>query len=246
MGQETKMYKLTRKISNFMGSQNRTSKANTSEQIIEISPLKALYIPIPKVACSSIKRVIAELLEIEVPSNGRYIHRANLPLVNREFLGKYDNYLKFCFVRNPWDRLVSCYSEKIKPDKSFFGTTNSFENGVHKSLIKYQRFEANMSFEDFLKAVASIPDCEADQHFRSQYTFLIDKDERIIANFIGKFESIDKDFQDIFKKLGKPEIQLPKSNRTHHAKYRSYYTGDLLSIFNKRYSKDIDLFDYNF
>ncbi|MBE7382500.1 MAG: sulfotransferase family 2 domain-containing protein [Leptolyngbya sp. SIO1E4] len=226
---------------------NKNKKAtNYSEKIIKIAPLKALYIPIPKVACSSIKRVIANLLKIEIPLDGANIHRAEFPVVDKDSLCKYDDYWKFCFVRNPWDRLVSCYSEKIKPDKNFFGKTNSFENGVHKGFLKYGIFEANMPFEEFLKAVSEIPDCEAEQHFRSQHTFLTDKEGELIADFIGKFENIDQDFHYIFKRLNKPEIHLPKSNRTRHAKYREYYTDEALNIFEKRYSKDIQLFDYEF
>ncbi|MEO1350630.1 MAG: sulfotransferase family 2 domain-containing protein [Cyanobacteria bacterium J06635_15] len=235
-----------RKFSRFTQTPPPKPTPYSSEKIIKIVPLKALYIPIPKVACSSVKRAIANLLTIEIPLDGADIHRANFPVVDRSELHKYDNYWKFCFVRNPWDRLVSCYSEKIKPDKNFFGTTNSFSHGVHKGLLKYGVFEANMPFDEFLKAVSSIPDHEADQHFRSQHTFLTDKNGNLITDFIGRFESISQDFNEVFSKLGEPEIELPKSNKTHHQEYRQHYTDDLLSIFEKRYSKDIELFGYHF
>ncbi|MGF1523655.1 MAG: sulfotransferase family protein [Leptolyngbyaceae cyanobacterium] len=240
------MSKLIRKISGFARSKGEKTSNKYHDEILRIDPLKALYIPIPKVACSSIKRVIADLLDIEIPLNGADIHRADFPIVEAGTLHQYDDYFKFCFVRNPWDRLVSCYSEKIKSDKNFSGKTNSFKNGVHKGFLKYEIFRANMSFEEFLRAVASIPDNEAEQHFRSQHTFLTDKDGKWISDFIGKFENLDQDFHEIFRRLQRPDIQLPLSNQTGHAKYRSYYTDELLDVFRERYAKDISLFEYDF
>ncbi|KAI9132426.1 sulfotransferase family protein [Acaryochloris sp. CCMEE 5410] len=241
------MNSLIQNLSLLSQSKKNITNKNTGEKIIDIAPLKALYIPIPKVACSSIKRAIANFLEIEIPNNGMNIHKAHFSFVNKEKLDQYESYWKFCFVRNPWDRLVSCYSEKIKSDKNFFGETGSFVNGVHKGFLKYKIFEANMPFSEFLKAVASIPDQEAEQHFRSQYTFLTDSSENIIADFIGRFERLEKDFIYILDTLNASSaLELPQSNKTYHKHYRKYYTDESLALFQARYSKDISLFGYEF
>lgn len=241
------MNSLIQKFSLISQSRKNTTQTNLGEKIIKIAPLKALYIPIPKVACSSIKRAIANFLSIEIPGNGMNIHRANFPIIEKDNLEQYDSFWKFSFVRNPWDRLVSCYSEKIKPDKFFVGKTDSFVNGVHKGLLKYEIFEANMPFSEFLKAVASIPDQKSDQHFRSQYTFLTNNSGNIIGDFVGKFENLEMDFGYITDTLNAPsELVLLQSNKTHHKHYRKYYTDELLSLFQERYSQDISIFGYNF
>lgn len=241
------MNKLIRKISRFTQAHPPHTISYSSEKIIEIAPLKALYIPVPKVACSSIKRVMATLIDVEIPGEGVNVHRANFPVVDISALDQYTHYWKFGFVRNPWDRLVSCYSEKIKPDSEFVGKTNSFVKGVHKGLVKYGVFEANMPFDAFLKAIVSIPDHEADQHFRSQHTFLTDTHGHLFANFVGKFETMDEDFQYVMQTLKAPSaITLSRSNKTRHSPYRKYYTDSLMDLFQKRYSKDISLFEYEF
>lgn len=241
------MNSLIQKISGFTQFNRPQQFPYSSEKIIQIEPLKALYVPVPKVACSSIKRVIATIIDVEIPGDGANIHLANFPVIDKTALEQYENYWKFSFVRNPWDRLVSCYSEKIKTDNTFVGKTNSFVKGVHKGLVKYDMFEANMPFDAFLKAVATISDHEADQHFRSQYTFLTDSHENLFLDFIGKFETMDADFRHVMRTLqAPPDITLQQSNKTHHKPYRKYYTDSLLDIFQKRYSKDLSLFGYEF
>jgi hypothetical protein len=42
-----------------------------------------------------------------------------------------------------------------------------------------------MSFADFVAVVASIPDDDADSHFRSQYTFVTDEKGKIGVDFLG-------------------------------------------------------------
>ena len=239
------MKKLFRKIKSTV----RTSKDLSNRyqgDIIKIEPLKALYIPVPKVACSSVKKVIADILDVDVPMDGLAIHKATLPIVIRNELQEYGDYWKFGFVKNPWDRLVSCYSEKIKADNNFFGTTGSFVHGVHKGLLKYGVFKANMPFSEFLDAVANIPDEQADQHFRSQHTFLTDKNEHLILDFLGRFENIEEDVNHVFEKLNRPDVKISKANKTSHSQYRECYTDDMRKIFEKRYSDDIDLFNYKF
>lgn len=241
------MNSLIRNLSLLNQSKRNSTKKIVGEKIIEIAPLKALYIPIPKVACSSIKRAIAEFLKIEIPNNGINIHNAHYPIVDRDILHQYDDYWKFCFVRNPWDRLVSCYTEKIKADNNFSGITGSFVNGIHKGFVKYGIFKANMPFNEFLKAVASIPDHEADQHFRSQYTFIVDVHGNSLVDFAGRFENINEDFDSILKTLNaSSELSLSRSNKTRHKNYREYYSDESLSIFSERYSQDIIRFNYKF
>jgi len=83
------------------------------ENCILLERFKAIYVFIPKVACTSIKTVFAELIGLEYEGS---IHDAPFTKIPKSALkNEYKDYFKFGFVRNPWDRLASCYvSRDIK------------------------------------------------------------------------------------------------------------------------------------
>lgn len=199
-----------------------------------------------KVAGSSIKKFCADLLDIKVDlSNRESIHLMNFPSASiQEIESKYQTYSKFFFVRNPWDRLVSCYKNKVLKNSTF----NEFPyvNGVHQSFVQYNKFEANMLFEDFIKSVCSISDEEAEPHFRSQYVNILDKKGELIPLFIGKFENLNSDFKTICNKIGLNHKHLPHLMKSNHKNYKTYYNDKLISLVKKRFKKDIELFNYDF
>ena len=211
---------------------------------------EAVYFCIPKVASSTWNRVCATLLNFDIPETDNIIQ--DLPRIDKAGILKHNDYFKFAFVRNPFDRLVSCYFNKIifyrdqlKKDPNWKNPT--MRNGIFYGLAKFGIFKAGMSFEDFVRAVAKIPDAWADRHFISQYTFLTDESGTIFPDFIGKLENANKDFVYVLDKLGKTDILMPHFKKSFEKKsYREYYTPELIRIVQKRYSKDLEMFGYEF
>uniref|UniRef100_A0A8C4ZY07 Carbohydrate sulfotransferase n=1 Tax=Gadus morhua TaxID=8049 RepID=A0A8C4ZY07_GADMO len=94
-----------------------------------------LYCYVPKVACTNWKRVMMVLTgrgndPMEIPSNEAHLS-ANLKTLNQYSIAdinhRLKHYLKFLFVREPFERLVSAYRNKftLKYNSSFhkrFGT----------------------------------------------------------------------------------------------------------------------------
>jgi hypothetical protein len=201
---------------------------------------KLVYLNMPKVACTSIRfslgiLVVGESFSREKPL---YVHEGFF--VGRELnviAADYDHYFKFTFVRNPWDRLVSCYSGKIA--------------GPTMKLAEMQKFGlyAGMPFEEFVPKVCEIPDELADPHFRSQHSHTTYRG-RFLPDFVGRFERMHEDWarlQEILTpRIGTPLPDLPHKNEGKHRSYQSYYNPELRALVAKRYRQDIELFAYQF
>ncbi|MDJ0733585.1 MAG: sulfotransferase family protein [Nostocaceae cyanobacterium] len=238
------MNKLFKKIIYF---KNKIKPNNLVNKPITIAlhEYQSIYFSIPKVASSSWHRICATLLNIDTDSHNQDKRVKNLPSIDRKEIVNYNNYFKFSFVRNPWDRLVSCYLNKIKTDTSI--NPPGFNNGIEQGFIKFGVFQAGMSFEQFVRAVFKIPDREADAHFRSQYTFITDESLKNLVDFIGKLENADNDFFYILNKLGRTDIQIPHFKKSLGRKhYTDYYTPELITLVSKRYSEDIKRFGYHY
>lgn len=210
---------------------------------------QAAYLEIPKVACTSVRFFLAELLgianEIGHLHKNRHLfpHAQNLEEL---FLTKYKDYLKFAFIRNPWDRLVSCYLNKIRSDGR---NTNLYKDGVASGLVHYGVFNSKMSFEEFAEVVSKIKDEESNQHFLSQHHFLLDPNGNIAVDFLGRFETLQKSFDELCDLLKIKRATLPHKNFSKTLKekhYSEFYTPHLKELVNERYKKDIELFGYEF
>lgn len=206
---------------------------------------RAIYVAIHKVASSSLLAFIARLLQIEVPE-GRGPHSVfwDHPMIARDDLPGYAGHWRFCIVRNPWDRLVSCYHSKIKRAPNEGG--ERFVDGVHHGFARFKAFRAGMTFEAFAHAVADIDDDDADPHFLSQHRFVSDADGRSLVDYTGRFERLPHAFRHICERLDVDDATLPHHKQTRRREHRSYYGRDLRERIARRYAEDIDRFDYAF
>jgi len=227
----------------------------TGGDIIALHGYKALYFAIPKVANSSMKAFCAELLKTEIDQiyydpewgprpfripESRKLLKIKKILLKKNEVDVYSGYWRFALVRNPLDRLVSCYTQKIKDDRKAY----SNKKPKFRNKLRELGFNSKMSFDDFAHLVCEIPDLYADSHFMSQYLHITDKNEKLIVDYVGHFENINSEFQKICEKIGIEDIELPhllKSKRNH---YKEYYTNNLRKKVEKRYEQDIRMFKY--
>ena len=135
---------------------------------------------------------------------------------------KWNEYFKFCFVRNPYDRAVSGWNYLMETDN------------------------LNIDFDVYLKMKDIVTENEYWHVFLSQYETLIDKNGKMFIDFVGKFENLEDDFQIILKKIGFNKICHDKIfiNRRKTDSYKKYYTQEALDIVNKIYENDFIHFNY--
>lgn len=209
--------------------------------------LKLIYIPIPKVACTSIKLALeSDNCSKDSENYETYmgIHSNASAKYEKLSIKDLNNYYKIAFVRNPFDRIVSCYEDKVLKPKQHHGLYY-FSTGYNNVLLKIlygSKFHEKMSFLEFASLVARIPDTISDVHFRSQYSFL-HKNNKIIPGYIGKFESMTEDWDSITHDFNVGE--LPVKNKSQRNTWQNYYVSrEIIDLIAKRYNKDIQAFGY--
>lgn len=209
-----------------------------------------VYAVTPKVACTSVKTALLPLFDKDPAEAGergqahKMLARAGAIVNGEQFMARLENryreYFKFSFVRNPYDRLVSCYYSKINP--RIVGIDQEPHAGV--------ALRPGMSFREFTEAVCMIPDEKSNVHFRSQHLTLYDygADGGSLVDFIGRFENMEEDFSQVAQRLG-VDPNLPHSNpskRREQRDYRGYYDEKLARMVGERYRADCELFGYSF
>ena len=217
--------------------------------VILLEPYRAVYVETPKVACTSIKTALAEVLGISLRSANSDPHRVEWPTAERSSSRSgrlFPGLFSFAFVRNPWDRLVSCYRDKIRGEVEGY-TYFTIRPGVANCLARFDAFIPGMSFADFVVAVASIRDEDADGHFRSQHTFVTDEEGKIGVDFIGRFERLAEDFRFVQERIGLPRNELPWLQKARAAaSYTDFYSNETRQIAGQRFRQDIEMFGYEF
>lgn len=146
--------------------------------------------------------------------------------VERDYDPAYSEYFNWVFIRNPYDRLVSAYENKVVAGherglEQFRGKGHTFESFVHELDEK------------------SIND---DRHIKHQHLLFPEKH----ITFIGRFETLQQDFNTICDNIGIPRQTLPHVNKSEHKRYIEYYNDNTRQIVSELYKEDIKRFKYKF
>ena len=203
---------------------------NEAYYITRSDTTRLIYFINPKCGSTTIKAFLATndpLMNVDKKKIGQNGTFKNVDTM--ESISSYGEYFKFTFVRNPWDRLVSCYLEKIVQQDRWVNI-----------------FGQSPSFSKFVRIIHGISDEEANRHWRSQHTNVTDSRGNLVVDFVGRFEAFERDMTTVaaVRKLNPDIAHYRKSSR--RPSYRTYYTTTERNLAAERYAIDIALFDYQF
>lgn len=140
----------------------------------------------------------------------------------------FNSLYKFCFVRNPYDRLFSAY-------------TFLKEGGINNQDLEFTNsyLQEFASFDEFVLKGLEKEEIMNWVHFKPQYTFVCDENDNIVMDFIGKMENLKADFNTVCKHLN-IESELQKLNMSSAKK--NEFSEEVKAMIKLKYQKDFNLF----
>ena len=216
---------------------------------IPIHEYKLIYFQIPKCANTSVIFSLGQITNWDnFPKMEKFdfskhhqiqesVRRYKKPFTPA-VLEQYHDYFKFTFVRNPWDRAVSCWYDKVKNKKDWFVAFSRW--GLDKR---------DISFEKYCERILSIKDMDSNDHFRSQ-SFCVGQSGELFLDWYGKVESANEDWsflqEHVLNNYNENLPDLNIVNRIDRAHYSFYYTDYTRGLISTRYKDDVKAFDYSF
>jgi hypothetical protein len=210
-----------------------------------------LFIHIPKTAGTSIEESLYHYQDFEYNTSPHNIAQQYKDYLPREL---FNEMFKFCFVRNPWDLMVSSYKYWIRQsgiDMTFTEWIEwRYEGGVIGDMLDRVTYEegnepSNIQNDKHSKLAISFY-----MNRTPQALFMVDETGNYLVDYIGRYEHINEDFNFIVDTLKLSDCYLPHSNSTFNesdpSDYREWYTDKTRKIVESRFALDIELFGYTF
>tara|TARA_A200000159_G_scaffold54006_1_gene50054 strand:- start:27253 stop:27858 length:606 start_codon:yes stop_codon:yes gene_type:complete len=193
---------------------------------------KCIFIHIPRTAGSSIEVALQGKDQWRLEPGTKHLVASTAKKLHKDY---WDEYFKFSFVRNPWDRMVS-----MSKFPSFYGCA------IKNNLLCVKGYINKFSPVEIDPRSASEKDRSSIPVIQDAVYLNILNEE---LDFIGKFENLQQDFNTVCNEIGIAEQELPrlhKSSHKHHQHYTEYYDDETREIVAEKYRKDIEYFGYKF
>tara|TARA_A100001391_G_scaffold173888_2_gene136091 strand:+ start:4459 stop:5097 length:639 start_codon:yes stop_codon:yes gene_type:complete len=159
--------------------------------------------------------------ELAAAGHGHFALRQVRPFVGEE---TFADYVKFAFVRNPFDRFVSYCAFMLRQ-------TDHFQRSPREAMYRFAFAHPN-------------PDHIL---FRPQASLLVDDDgQSLLADAIGRVEDMQASYDAICARIGIASQTLERVNASKHGDYRRYYDQRLAEAVAQRYAADLAMFGYSF
>jgi hypothetical protein len=172
-----------------------------------------IFIEIPKTASTSLHTFLCHQ---GCNSDRDFRHASALSVRD---LPEWNDYFKFAIVRNPYDRAVSWYEYRRRPE------------------VNESRSMKDLSFKEFLVQDDS----------KACYEFICDEDYNILIDYVGRYENLNNDVSHIMETIGISFDCLAKLNESSARKFRhygEYFYDETKELLSDNYKMDLSIFNY--
>ncbi len=196
-----------------------------------------IYIAIPRTATHSFRRALRPYLGPRDWEQCVLFEKKSCPVVPLAGMGHghitagelqpfllprfWEQTFKFCTVRNPFDRFVSCchfaYRDTRKMSSDPLGT---MKRAIHK------RYAATHIL------------------FRPQYQYITDDNGELLVDYVSNFENLRQDFAEICGHVGIATALLETANRSSAPAWQSCYDDELEGMVAETYQADFAILGY--
>ena len=193
-----------------------------------------IFIHIPKCAGTSVDSLLlgsGKPLDRFDSKNNIWLQHATAKEVKKNYCTEkqFKEYFKFTIVRNPFDRIVSSFN--------WLGGDLNNKKEFKDFILRRGRFKEILNSKTYIKS-------NMYHQIMPAYKYLFENN-KLIVDFVGKFENLISDWDYICKKLG-TSLKLPYINRMPHKHYKEVFNKDARKIIENLYKDDLKLFSYKF
>jgi sulfotransferase famil protein len=136
---------------------------------------------------------------------------------------EWQSFFKFAFVRNPFDRFISYCAFMTRADGRF--------DREPQAVMRHFLFEAPP---------------HGHLLFQPQHQFVTGPDGELLADHVGRVETMQQSYDEIAERIGIASTPLEKVNASSRRDYREYYDQQLIDGVSNIYARDLELFGYEF
>jgi len=175
--------------------------------------------------------------------------------------GEFNRVFKFAFVRNPWSRYVAnwkylshvsaptgrTWKDRGYSDDAGKVSFESFVKQTEKRLLGHEVYPP--SYDLIVEDTAMYAGMKVDEYFlRSQKSHIVNSSGDVAVDFVGKFETLQKDYEYVCKQLSIAPQTIPADTgmADFNDHYSHYYTPELVETVKTLCKADIDYFKYEF
>lgn len=228
--------------------QNGVLRARFNDAVF-ISPARRYLYAANEKAANSTMRATLQLLEAggALPAFYKPYKRWTGPLLQPSDVENFEALLtdssihKFCVVRNPYARLVSCYRNKLERGGFPAFRRKARELGLNPNQL--------ISFAQFIHAIARQDQKQMNPHWRVQYynvfMDMIRFDEVIrYEDFYSRFPKLVSRFYPESGRQPEAVISRNRHNVNSNALIERYFTPELKAVVRAVYRLDFETFGY--
>lgn len=170
-----------------------------------------------------------------------------LPPQPSELQHKLDTYKKLIVVRDPYERLLSAYRDKLEGGRNRVYLKNISKAIKRQGGTLSSNASANITFSEFVTFVTKLSDNSFDEHWRPYHKLCFPC--AIHYDVIAKYETLTEDSERFLRLIGAPDhLHFPPFTPGNTSCILPQYMASLTQAqrreLYKVYHKDFEAFEY--